>query len=145
MKNLKNQSARRKVPLHRELVRLGFLDFVASMRAAKSERLFPQLKSKTAQVTAGFSKWWGRYTHDLGITDPKKVFHSFRHTAKRELRDANVDKTLRDAIQGHATTDVAESYGLDEEGIGVSLPVLAEAICKLAYRGLDLRHLYAHR
>ena len=103
------------------------------------------MASKADKVTAGFSKWWGRYTHDLGITDPKKVFHSFRHTVKRRLRDAKVDKTLRDAIQGHAIDDVAETYGLDEEGIGVSLPVLAEAISRLAYPGLDLEALHGKR
>jgi integrase len=143
-KKLKNQSARRKVPLHPDLVKVGFLDYVADVRKTKSDRLFPKLGPKTGKVTAGFSKWWGRYTNDLGITDSKKVFHSFRHTVKRGLRDANVDKTLRDAIQGHATTDVAESYGLDEDGIGVSLTVLAEAISKLSYQGLDLTHSYSH-
>lgn len=75
---------------------------------------------------------------EIGLTDKRKVFHSFRHTVKRVLRDAKVDKTLRDTLQGHAISDVAERYGLDEEGSGISLRVLHGAILDLAYPGLDL-------
>ena len=62
---------------------------------------------------------------------------------KRQLRNAKVKKGLIDALQGHEAKDVADRYGLDEEGLNVSLPVLKEAIEQLTYPGLDLSHLYA--
>lgn len=144
-RGLKNRHSRRKVPLHPELIRLGFLDYVDDCRKTSNVALFPDLKSNRTEVTAAFSKWWGRYSRSLGIDEPQKVFHSFRHLVKRSLRDAGVDKTLRDALQGHAVADVAESYGVDAEGFGVSLPVLYDSISKLSYPGLDLSHLYPVR
>ena len=137
-RSVKTGSSRRKVPVHPELVRLGFLDYVQERRKTHDKPLFPDLQSARAQRTAAFSSWWGRYTTKLGLTDPRKVFHSFRHGVKRELRQAHVDKSLRDALMGHATRDVAEQYGLDEEGAGFDLPTLQAAISKLRYPGLEL-------
>jgi integrase len=37
--------------------------------------------------------------------------HDFRHTMKDRLREAGCPKDIRDAIQGHASGDVAETYG----------------------------------
>lgn len=140
-KRLKGRASRRKVPLHPELIRLGLMDYIAERRKAGDKALFPDLRSKRGEITAAFSTWWRRYQTSIGLTDKRKVFHSFRHSAKRALRDGGVDKTLRDALQGHAARDIAEAYGLDEEGLGVSLPVLSAAMAKLAYPGLDLEHL----
>jgi integrase len=42
---LKNAASERRVPVHTELVRLGFLDFVKAAKAAKQQRLFPLLKA----------------------------------------------------------------------------------------------------
>jgi integrase len=41
---IKTVGSRRRVPIHPELVRLGFLDYVKGRKAAKDERLFPLLK-----------------------------------------------------------------------------------------------------
>lgn len=144
-KRVKNRSSRRKVPVHAQLVVLGFLDYVAERRKVKDITLFPDLKSKRAEITAAWSAWWGRYMDSIGIVDRRKVFHSFRHLVKRSLRDAGVDKTLRDALMGHAHEDVAEDYGLDEEGMGFSLPTLDGAMQRLSYPGLDLTHLEPKR
>lgn len=69
----------------------------------------------------------------------EKSFHSFRHTVKRALRNAGVDKTLRDAVMGHEAGDVAEAYGLDETGSGFELAVLNKAIQAIQYPGLEIR------
>lgn len=37
--------------------------------------------------------------------------HSFRHTLKDRLREVGCPKDIRDAIQGHSSGDVAETYG----------------------------------
>jgi integrase len=41
----------------------------------------------------------------------KLTTHSFRHTLKDRLREVGCPKDIRDAIQGHANGDVAETYG----------------------------------
>lgn len=141
--SVKNAASRRKVPVHPELKRLGLMTYVEARRQAGDHFLFPILKSKRAQRTASFSTWWGRYLGSIGITDERKVFHSFRHTVKRQLRNARVDTALMNALQGHAVTDVAGLYGRDEEGLGFALPVLAEVMAQLTYPDLDLSHLVA--
>lgn len=140
-RRVKNRSGRRRVPVHPELIRLGFLAYVDERRRLKDRSLFPDLKSKRSEITAAWSSWWGRYSGRIGIQDARKVFHSFRHTVKRSLRDAGVDKTLRDALQGHVSRDVSEKYGVDEEGSGVSMPTLNAAMAKLVFPGLMLDHL----
>ncbi len=132
-RRVKNRASVRKVPVHSMLERYGFRNFVSSFGKSEDNRLFPLVNSAGEQASSAWSKWWGRYARTHGITDQDKVFHSFRHTVKRKLRDAKVDKTVRDAITGHAAGDVAETYGLDEEGMGISLPILAEGIEAISY------------
>jgi integrase len=138
---VKGKQSRRKVPLHPELIRLGFIDYVEDRRKAKDVRLFPDLKSERTEFTAAFSQWFGRYLRGLGIEDKRKKFHSFRHGVKRQLRNAGLEQALFDALQGHAVRDVSGQYGLDEEGLGFALPVLHGALSKLEYPGLNLDHL----
>jgi hypothetical protein len=137
-KRVKNKSSRRKLPLHPELLRCGILAYVDERRREGDARLFPQLRpSVSGQVTGNWSKWWGRYTDGLGITDPRKVFHSFRHTFKRACRAARIEEELHDALTGHTSASVGRSYGS-----GVPLDVLAEAIAKVSYKGLDLSFMH---
>ncbi|WP_370809172.1 hypothetical protein [Bilophila wadsworthia] len=86
-------------------------------------------------MTAPFSKWWRRYTISIGVYTPQKTFHSFRHTFKRTMRDAGIDGKLTDALQGHAGTSIADSYGRDAEGMGYSMPVLFRALCEGMEKG----------
>ncbi|NPD69036.1 site-specific integrase [Lichenicola cladoniae] len=137
IKDGKTINARRKIPIHSEVIRLGFLDYVKTRGSRPDTYVFPSVRSDLDEATAPFSKWWGRYARKA-IPDTRKVFHSFRHTAKLALRNAGVDKTLRDAIQGHDPGDVAERYGLDEDGEGYSLSVIAEAVEKISYPGLSI-------
>jgi integrase len=132
----KTTSSKRRVPIHKELVRLGFLAYVEERRTAKGGPLFPALKSERSSPTEGWTSWWGRYCRANGITDPRKVFHSFRHTVKDGLRDSGVPFDIRSILQGHTVPGVGEGYGQ-----GFALHVLAEAMDKLHYPGLDLEHL----
>jgi integrase len=141
-KRVKNRSSRRKLPLHPELLRCGLLTYVEERRRQGDTRLFPDLRpSVSGQVTGNWSKWWSRYTDGLEITDPRKVFHSFRHTFKRACRGARIDEELHDALTGHTSASVGRSYG-SGGGDGVPLEVLDEAIAKVSYAGLDLSHLH---
>ncbi len=46
-----------------------------------------------------------------GVTDRRKSIHSIRHSVKQALRDVGCPKDVRDALQGHASNDMAENYG----------------------------------
>lgn len=110
--NLKNASSRRILPLHPALIDLGLLQHVESVRATGSDRLFPELEAVRGKLGHAPSKWFGRYKTRLGITDPRKTFHSFRHTLIDDLRDAGVQDSLIKRIAGHEDGAVTFSiYG----------------------------------
>jgi integrase len=104
--NLKNSSSRRVIPIHPELIKLGLLDYVEIVKATGAARLFTELQPTRGKLGHAPSKWFGRYKTKLGITDPKKTFHSFRHTFIDELRDAGVQDSLIKRMVGHEDSSV---------------------------------------
>ena len=130
------ESSRRCVPIHPELIRLGLLKYVAEMSKSETDRLFPAIKADRMDVLTGnWSKWWGRYMRStIGITDKRKVFHSFRHTFKDACRAAGIDKEKHAALTGHAEGDEGDKYGAEQ----YPLKPLAQAIKKVRYPSLKL-------
>jgi integrase len=99
----KNKNARRMVPLHPELIRLGLLRHVDRLRQAGETRLFPECIEKRDGHGQDASRWFGKFKIRAGITDPRKVFHSLRHGFMSQLLDAGVDeKTGVAPLVGHA-------------------------------------------
>lgn len=78
---VKNVPSIRSIPMHPKLIELGFLTYLNDVRRLDYERVFPTLRYTDA---GGFgdtvSDTFARYLRNqVGITDPAKVFHSFRH------------------------------------------------------------------
>ncbi len=106
---LKNDSSRRQIPIHPKLIELGLIKKFSGLEG----KIFPLLKSAgDRQLTASWSQWFGRYLRqEVGITDKRKTFHSFRHTFKDLCRSACVSKEIHDRITGHSSRDVGDGYG----------------------------------
>lgn len=137
-KRLKNRNSRRKVPLHPELRRLGFLAYVAGL--PEHGPLFPDLpEGDIYKRTKAWSQWFGRWLTSLGITDERKVFHSFRHGFKDACRSARIPEEVHDALTGHSNGGVGRDYG---HGMKSLLEVLADELARLRFPGLDLSPLY---
>lgn len=135
-KSLKTDSSRRHVPLHPELVRLGFLDYVEAMQAQRQAQLFPALKrGQYHELTDSFTRWWGYYARKNGLTEPRKTFHSFRHTFKARCRAAGIAEELHDKLTGHSSVSVGRQYGAGDE---TELALLAKEIAKIEFPGLEL-------
>ena len=60
-KDLKTLNARRQIPFHPFLIEIGFLRYVARMKAAGARRLFPDLEAYEGKLTKNWSRWWGRF------------------------------------------------------------------------------------
>jgi hypothetical protein len=113
------------------------------MKKARSAhvRALPETKGVKA-----WSKWFGRYIRSIGITDPAKVFHSFRHNFKDALRAAGVGQEVHDALTGHGTRgEVSREYGTKNMAGRFGWPQLASAIGSITYSGLQLSALTAKR
>lgn len=101
---LKNSGSWRAVPMHPELIRLGFCDYVKSLTKGS---LFPHLPKEGKNGAGGqFGKWFGTFKSTKGFTSPAKSFHSFRHLVATELRLAGATDAQADAITGHAGNGV---------------------------------------
>ena len=141
-KRLKTLSSRRLVPVHPELKRIGFLQFVERVgtQAGEDAPLFSMLHQGAAGGHAAqWTKWFGRYVRQLGIRKP--VFHSFRHGFKDALRAAGESEDINDALTGHSRVGVGHRYGAKEMARRFGLQRLADAVAKVDYTGLDLSHL----
>jgi integrase len=141
-RTLKTKTSQRVVPIHGELVRLGFLKYVDEVRSHEGNDawLFPlvaPVKGKARSST--WSKWFGRYLRAQGVTDTNKVFHSFRHRFKDEARAGGVKVEVHNALMGQAdASTVGGRYGAKEMLARFGVKVLRAAVAKVAYRGLDL-------
>ena len=122
--NLKNASSRRVLPLHSSLIEQGLLQYADSVRANGDDRLFPKLEAVRGKLGHAASKWFGRYKAKLGITDPRKTFHSFRHTFIDDLRDAGVQDSLIKRMVGHEDSSV--TFGI--YGSRIPIKAMAEAL-----------------
>ncbi|MDO6590147.1 MULTISPECIES: site-specific integrase [Rhodobacterales] len=106
--SIKSESGRRKVPLHRDLITLGFIDFVNKRKA--STRLFPDYNYNQ---NGGYGRNLGRWCNEsfltkLGIKERGLVFHSFRHTVVTRLSQASVPEPVIQCIVGHARSGVTQ-------------------------------------
>jgi integrase len=144
-KRLKTKQSARAIPIHSQLIELGFITFVAAGAKSRGERawLFPQVAPETTGAPA-YSKWFGRYIGAQGVTDTAKVFHSFRHNFTDALRVAGVGEDVARALVGHTQGGVHGRYGAKEMAARYRHR-LAEAIAGVAYAGLDLSHVANQR
>ena len=131
----------RVVPLHSELIRLGFVDFVLTQKEKGENRLFPEAeRNRRGQMAATFSRDFGRYLAKNGITEGRGLsLYSFRHGVIDALRRAEFMDEYFAMIVGHTKYTQTGRYGHLPEGMLRQRVELVEAI---AYPGLDLRHLY---
>lgn len=106
-KSLKSPAAKRQVPIHSELIRLGFLDWVHSL--SRQERLFV---SFTYTAKEGYGRKLGRFfstfLKGLGMKEDGLVLHSFRNTMITRLAQAGVQEPLYQDIVGHEREGVTQ-------------------------------------
>jgi len=144
-RSVKTENSIRAIPLHPELLRIGFSKFISHRREADGQaaRLFPDIKQNSkGNYGAAFSQWFGRHKRSLGIDNNSSVFHSFRHGFKDALRAAGVNEDINDALTGHSGGNtVARGYGSDDMVRRFGLPALKAALEKANYPDLDLSAL----
>ena len=137
---LKYISNPRKVPLHPFIVdELKFPTFVKKMRGRRNKRIFSELKKYNHKYGHKVSSWFNYYirTKKVGITDPKKTFHSFRHNVADHLYKKLVPESLIEELEGRAgKTETRRTYTMGQ----TVKNLYNECILKLDYN-VDLSHL----
>ena len=144
-KRLKTKQSRREVPIHPELIRIGFLEFVAARRKdTSSPRLFPELSAgSTGYFSNPFSKWFARFVETALGHSTNATFHSLRHQFRDATRAARLSVESVARLAGWERGDSNQNRQMFDYGRGVELlRMLAEDLAKVNYPGLDLSHLY---
>ena len=131
----KTVNAKRRVPVHDQLIALGFLDYVACVKGAGYTKLFPHLQDGKNGYKKNMCRQFGEYLDlpEVNIVSPLKVFHSFRHTVVTALTNAGVNDGLKRALVGH---DIDTRTSAHDDYIHASMltvPNLQIAINKLQY------------
>ena len=101
----------RDVPLHRQIVDEGFIEFV---KAANDGPLFhnatdPEKYKRAAQVVSNKISDWVR--NAKLCPEGVQPNHAWRHRFKTQCRELGISDRVVDAIQGHAGRTAADSYG----------------------------------
>lgn len=120
-KSLKTVNAIRVVPLHDAIIRAGLPEYVAALRKAGHERLFPELKRDAVK---GYGKPAGSWFNErflgrkLAIKrNGKKTFHSFRHNFVTALERLNQPERVMTQLAGHerGTSQSSTRYAKDRD------------------------------
>lgn len=145
-KRLKTKQSKRHVPIHPEISRMGFLEFLEERRKDESSpRLFPELAAgSTGYFSGPFSKWFARFVESALGHPTNATFHSFRHQFRDATRAARLGVESVARLAGWERGDPNQHRQVFDYGRGPELlRMLAEDIAKVNYPDLDLAHLYA--
>jgi integrase len=100
---VKTATSVRKVPINSELRRLGFLDYVAAMKAAGEIYLFPEIIPGRGGRTLGdvfFKNVWLNIKPHLTLVKPGQAVHSGRHMVSTELKMLQTFEEFRADLLG---------------------------------------------
>ena len=109
---LKTHNRKRVVPLHPELMRLGFEDYVGAVAAEGHARLFPELYRAPLKVRGGTRFYASSFRYQVDAVLPLPAnskdktpdFHSFRTFGGSHFEQADTKQLTIDRLLGHAPT-----------------------------------------
>lgn len=135
---LKGEARRRIIPVHSELIRLGFLEYVEATGKAGPGSLWPLLKVREGKAGANLSVWFSELRQAKANPPLFPDFHSMRHTARSKMTSAGFDVSIQDRVTGHTVKGSAGTRVYTH----VEVPLLRQAVESISYPGLDLPRTY---
>ena len=131
---VKTKAGRRLVPIHSELIRLGFLDYAQAIKDKGASSLWPQMHLRTDKPSDYFGRWFLILRRSVGLMESRPDFYCFRHTVRPLMRRAGIDSGTMDKITGHETRGSIGDTVYDHR----QLEELKTAIETIHYPGLVL-------
>lgn len=98
---IKSEAGKRTVPIHSELLRLGFLGYVEAIRATGADSLWPSMRMRAGKPSDYFGRWFRVHRKAQGLKEAKPDFHCFRHTVRPLMRRAGFSEETQDKVTGH--------------------------------------------
>lgn len=122
-KQLKTDGSERLIPLHKVLLKAGFLDFFKSRLAATADDpqavLFESIRTfgilspghTASRWYLGSAKGRSGYLGLCGLGEDQLTFHGLRHTFINQFRRQNLDLLIGKALVGHIDRSTTGGYG----------------------------------
>ncbi len=136
---LKSPSAKRNIPIHPVLLKMGLTDYLEEVAQIGASRLFPELNNSNQKNKYNFTvtKWFGdTLRKEIGYEKSSRYcFHSFRKNVIQALQQLpEIPREIRKSISGHARGggDVHEVYEREYDA-----GVLDQYLSQLTYPDLD--------
>ena len=143
MAGLKNSNRHRKIPIHPEIIRLGFLDYVRAIAKEGHTAVFPELyliESKRGGAFFYDRAWrhmvdWieGRMELPAATARERAGIHSIRALGSSFFERADANPTLKRDLMGHSREGTDEKHyskRIQSEGMDVVLLERLEFILK---------------
>lgn len=107
-KSVKNKDSVRRVPIHSQLIGLGFLRYAEAMKQAGHRLLFPKWSPKAGKASGTAREWFSAWLVELGLRDDTsglKVtgFHCYRSTLLTRAQNTPGLPWDIEHITGHST------------------------------------------
>ena len=112
---VKTPSGIRKIPIHPNLVGLGFIDYTELLKQKGETRVFPSLTKSRDGYSSKVSRHYNeKFLRKLGIWKQQtKVLYSTRHTFINKCYQKGVDRDISKSIVGHEPDFTMDVYGGD--------------------------------
>lgn len=130
LKSTKTKGSQRVVPIHSELIKLGFIEYHAAVVARCEKQLFPEIKPDRRGFYSGDpSSFFNDYFRDIGVKVDKSVnFHSFRHGIADAFRRGGYYDEQFNVLLGHTKATTTGIYGNVPQGILSQRVEMIEAV-----------------
>ncbi|MCL1115575.1 tyrosine-type recombinase/integrase [Shewanella basaltis] len=109
---LKNDQSKRTLPIHQQLIELGFMDFIKQHqdRSSKNQPIFNYQPSKDGIWSHTFCREFGKLLDQLNfIAGKRPTAYSFRHTFIDELKQLQIEESMVAQLVGHVYHNI--TYG----------------------------------
>ncbi|TPD65058.1 hypothetical protein FJP64_12380 [Kosakonia cowanii] len=114
---LKTPNAKRYIPVHDDLIQLGFLKFIADLkeRVGEGSRLFPNIPLITDSYSAKPSEWFISNFRDKQNEPTHVTLHGFRHMFRDKLVNLTDSDERICRLMGHKTSNYGSSLLADQQ------------------------------
>ncbi len=121
---LKTTSSKRKLPIHGELLRLGFLEYVRAMQDAGETLLFPELYpsggTKRAVGDVFYKIWWIYIRPFVPDLKRGQAMHAARHSVSDALKQAGIHLESRNDLLGHSQKKLGDGAATYPEPVALA-------------------------
>lgn len=137
---VKNRSSKRFLPLHPQLLKLGFLDYIDDVKKAGFDLVFPGLPWGAHGPGDAIGDWFNRtyLRKTCEISDPTKTFHSFRHHFISLAERSGISDSRIAQLTGHSRgSSVLRRHYIQP----LTLPERVEDLNKIRFPELNIKTL----